>query len=178
MIEMELRAILENKLNVMKKLEKFGCKWVIEDKQVDVIYLQRDTQAIINIPVFRIRKINNNIILTLKIMDDDYDTAEELELEVSDEKTMSNMLNIIGYHPEIEVAKNRRQTQYRGYNICIDEIEHLGEFIEIECISENRDDKDKIYEEMKSVLMDLGVKENNIIKEKYFEMLLKEKKHE
>ena len=49
-----------------------------------------------------------------------------------------------------------------------------------ERISEKSNDKDRIYGEMRTVLLELGVEEEELKKEKYYEMILKnrEEKYE
>lgn len=175
MIEMELKALLKNKSQVMKKLEKCGCEWVLVGLQKDIIYERNDMQQIVHTPIFRIRKCGEKTILTLKVLEGDFDTAEELELNISDEKIMDKMLQTIGFLPKIQIVKTRKITNYKGFNICIDEVEGLGDFIEVEKVSEKRDDKNIIYEKIKKLLLELEVEEQDLRKEKYYEMLLKKK---
>ena len=180
MIEMELKALLKNKLQVKKKLEECGCEWVSVGLQVDTIYERSDAKQIVDTSIFRIRKYNDKKILTLKILMEDLDTAEELELDISDDIVMDKMLQFIGFLPKIQVVKRRQTAKYKEFNICIDEVEGLGDFIEIERISEKSNDKDRIYGEMRTVLLELGVEEEELKKEKYYEMILKnrEEKYE
>ncbi len=176
MIEMELKALLKNKSQVMKKLEKCGCEWVLVGLQEDIIYEKNDMQQIVHTPIFRIRKCGDQKILTLKVLEGDFDTAEELELNISDEKIMDKMLQIIGFLPKIQIVKRREITKYKGFNICIDEVEGLGDFIEVERVSDKRNDKNIIYEEIRKILLELEVEEQDLIKEKYYEMLLKKRR--
>lgn len=180
MIEKELKALLKNKLQVKKKLEECGCEWVSVGLQVDTIYERSDAKQIVDTSIFRIRKYNDKKILTLKILMEDLDTAEELELDISDDIVMDKMLQFIGFLPKIQVVKRRQTAKYKEFNICIDEVEGLGDFIEIERISEKSNDKDRIYGEMRTVLLELGVEEEELKKEKYYEMILKnrEEKYE
>lgn len=180
MIEMELKALLKNKLQVKKKLEECGCEWVSIGLQVDTIYERSDAKQIVDTSIFRIRKYNDKKILTLKILMEDLDTAEELELDISDDIVMDKMLQFIGFLPKIQVVKRIQTAKYKEFNICIDEVEGLGDFIEIERISEKSNDKDRIYGEMRTVLLELGVEEEELKKEKYYEMILKnrEEKYE
>lgn len=173
MIEMELKALLKNRLQVMKKIEKFGCEWVLVGMQEDIIYEKNDIQQIAHTPIFRIRKCGDKTILTLKVLEEDFDTAEELELNINDEKIMHKMLQTIGFLPKIQIVKRREMTKYKGFNICIDEVEGLGDFIEVEMISEKKNDKNIIYEEIRKILLEIGVEEQDLRKEKYYEMLLK-----
>ena len=176
MIEMELKASLKNKLHVKKIFEQYGCVWTSGGLQVDTIYEKKNIQQIIHAPIFRIRKCNDKTILTLKILEEDLDTAEELELDVSNDKVMDEMLQIIGFSPKIQDIKTRQKTKYREFVICIDEVEGLGDFIEIEMVAEKSDNKDKIYREMRKVLSKVGVMEGDIKKEKYYEMILNSRK--
>ena len=59
MMEMELKALLKNKLQVKKKLEECGCEWVSVGLQVDTIYERSDAKQIVDTPIFRIRKYND-----------------------------------------------------------------------------------------------------------------------
>ena len=97
MIEMELKALLKNKSQFKAEMEAYGCNWSPIYLQVDTIYGGNDMQEVVHVPVFRIRKCNNKNILTLKILMDDLDTAEELELDISDDTIMDSMLKIIGF---------------------------------------------------------------------------------
>ena len=172
MIEMELKALLKNKSQVMKKLEKCGCEWGLVCLQEDIIYEKNNMQEVVHAPIFRIRKCKDKTILTLKVLEEDFDTAEELELNISDEKTMDKMLQTIGFSTRIQIVKRRETTNYKGFNICIDEVEGLGDFIEVERVGEKRNDKNIIYKEIRKLLLELGVKEEDLRKEKYYEMLL------
>lgn len=173
MIEMELRALLTNKLQVKRKLEQHGCKWEAIGIQIDTIYERCDMQQIVNMPIFRIRRSDEKKLLTLKVFMEDLDTAEEFEIEISDDIIMDKMLQRIGFLPKIQVVKRRQFVEYGKFIICMDEIDELGDFIEIENISEKNDEKDKIYGEMKTILLELGVKEDEIKKEKYYEMMIR-----
>lgn len=178
MIEMELKALLRNKSAVKKKLEEYGCKWSGVCLQVDTIYEMNNVWKKVGVPIFRIRKCNNEKILTLKMLEEDMNTAKELELTISDDEMMDKMLKAIGFFPKVQVIKRREITKYRGFNICIDEVSNLGLFIEIEKLSLESEYKEKVYSDMKMILAELGVSENDIQQEKYYEMLLENVKGE
>lgn len=172
-IEMELKAVLKNKLQVREKLKKDGCKWVLVGRQEDTIYEKNDTLQVVQVPIFRIRKCDDNTNLTLKVLEEDVDTAEELELSISDGTIMDKILQIIGFSIKVKIVKRREITKYKGFNICIDEVEGLGDFIEIERMSEKSTDKNVVYQEIKKILFELGIEEQDLRKEKYYKMLLK-----
>ena len=173
MLEMELKARLNDKSKLKQKLLLEGCKWSGTIVQEDVIYVNKDMIQSINVPVFRIRKIDNKTILTLKVQAADLNTARELELEVSDEKIMHQILRTIGFEAKVEVKKQRTETKYKGFTICIDEVERLGDFIEIEKIGTEDSEKEKEYAEMMCILEGLEITSKDLVEEKYFEMIQK-----
>lgn len=173
MLEMELKARLNDKSKLRQKLILEGCQWLPAIVQEDVIYIKKDITQKINIPVFRIRKIDNKTILTLKVQEADLNTAKELELGVSDDKTMHQMLQTIGFEAKVEVKKQRTETEYKGCTICIDEVEQLGDFVEIEQLGTEEADSKKVYMEMLCILKELGITSADLVEEKYFEMIQK-----
>lgn len=171
MIEMELKAAIDDKLALERQLKAKGCNISGVSIQKDTIYEKPSLIINESNPIFRIRQCNDNVILTLKVLEKDINTAKELELLISDAEIMHNMLNVLGFKPTITVIKERQETVYKGFNICLDYVEGIGSFIEIEKLLESCVDKDQIYEEMKKILLELKVKETNFVKEKYYEML-------
>ncbi len=170
MLEMELKARLKNKENLMQNLTEKECVWKRTICQEDIIYIQQNTGKTVNTPVFRIRKIDEKTILTLKIQAADLNTAKELELEVSDKNIMHQILQTIGFDAKVELKKKRTETEYKGYTICIDEVERLGDFIEIEKLAEEAQ-IDAEYAHMWTVLEELGIQKEDLEEKKYFEMI-------
>lgn len=172
MLEMELKALLKNKNQVKNFLEEQGCQWSELHLQADTIYINEQIETTVKNPVFRIRKINDKTILTLKVQDADLNTAQELELEISDDKTMHKILQTIGFTAKVELSKKRQTTEYKGYHICLDEVDRLGDFLEIEKLAEEGADKKAVYSEMMNILEEFGIEPGDLREEKYFEMIL------
>lgn len=172
MLEMELKALLKNKNQVKTFLEEQSCQWSEPHFQADTIYINEQTETTVKNPVFRIRKTDDQTILTLKIQETDLNTAQELELEISDDKTMHQILQTIGFTAKVELGKKRQTTEYKGYHICLDEVKRLGDFMEIEKLAEEGADKEAVYSEMMNILEEFGIKKEDLREEKYFEMIL------
>lgn len=171
MLEMELKVRLTDKAEIIKQLEQKVCQWTEPSHQEDIIYIKRDIEKALGLPVFRIRKTENKTILTLKIQERDLNTAKELELEISDDRIMHQMLQELGFDAKVEVKKKRRDTVYRGYTISIDEVERLGDFLEIEKIAADDAEREKEYDKMMKILIELGLRAEDIVTEKYFQMI-------
>ncbi len=72
---------------------------------------------------------------------------------------MEDALVLLGYHKAISVYKNRTKAKYKDMEICLDEVDHLGSFIEVEKITEG--DGDAVQEELFNFLETLGVKRDD-----------------
>jgi adenylate cyclase class 2 len=84
----------------------------------------------------RIRKQNGKILLTAKQNAPDA-TREDLskiekELEVSDGLVMEEIILMAGFRKAVEIKKKRVIAKVGLYEICVDEVEGLGCFMEIE----------------------------------------------
>lgn len=171
MIEIELKARLSNKNEVEQKLVKMGCTWSAICVQNDTIYKNNDNDGVTNSLIFRIRECGIQKILTLKAFAEDTNVAEEFELYISDCEKMEQILQILGFFPKETVKKQRKITAYKGFNICIDEVDQLGSFIEIEKMAESDNDKKNVCQEIEKMLHDLNIPQKEIVKKKYYEMI-------
>jgi len=88
-------------------------------------------------------------------MVNDLDSVEH-EVEVSSRDEMEKALRLMGYKEAVRVSKVREITRYEGCEICVDEVENLGSFIEMEKLSEDGDSV-KIQEELFRFFLSLGV---------------------
>ncbi len=78
------------------------------------------------------------------------------------------MLKAMGLEKIIEVNKNRIEYKIDNLTICLDTIENLGCFVEIESQDDNDIDKDKL----KKIMDKLNIKESQIMHKGYITMLL------
>lgn len=170
MFEMEIKARIKNVEDIKGKLDELGCKWNDLGEQTDIIFIKNTKNAFLE-PIFRIRKSQDKILLTLKELKNDINTAKELEMPICDEKVMVDMLQLIGFIYYKTVKKKRLITVFEDFNICLDDVEGLGTFIEIEKLTDSDKYENVIYEKQKVILSVLGIKEENLIKAKYFQLL-------
>ena len=59
-------------------------------------------------------------------------TREEFETGVDDGAAMGNILERLGYDPVATVKKERERYEYSGYEVVLDAVDDLGEFVEVE----------------------------------------------
>lgn len=168
MREVEVKAKVENLVILIDKLKQLGCDFGKPIFQNDQIFLPKGSKLTDDLHgknVLRIRKNNDKIIFTLK-----QPIANELdciEKEVLLEKAqlMPEILELLGYYETVKVNKKRLKCKYKEYQICIDEVDDLGSFVEVEKITD--EDGLKVQDELFNFLESLGVKRENRVLQGY-----------
>jgi len=170
MKEIEIKAKLINREEVISKLTSLGCVFEKEVTQNDTVYA-RNVGSLSNFrtnDVFLRLRVKNNtkVLFTLKKrMSNDLD-ALEYEVEVSSRDEMEQALLLMGYNEAIRVNKRRVVTHYNGNEICIDEVENLGSYIEMETLAEEGN-SELIQEEMFRFFETLGIKREDRVMSGY-----------
>ncbi len=168
--EIEVKAKVSNLDTVIKKLTDLGCvfsKSVIQHDEtfVDESYGPYDEfQKGKNI--LRIRQEGERSIFTIKQPDLNEGDAIEHETEISNPKEFREALILMGYKPVVEIHKKRVKTNYDGFEICLDKVDELGSFIEIEKIVD-RGDSITIQNELIDLLDSLGVNPKDRVNHSY-----------
>lgn len=172
MREIELKFKIENIESILTFLEKQGCEISPMNYQYDTIYVKdlnhvESTEGSIWL---RVRKTNDKIELNYKKQSAKKMESEEIEFEVSSYEKANSFLKALGFQEWVQVNKKRRYIKYQDYNICIDEVERLGTFIEIELLIEEQTNED--YEEkILNVAKEMGIDILNRINSHYDTMI-------
>ncbi len=172
----------------MKELEieiKAYCKdlSVVKQKLVELkaVYLktERESDRYFNHPAkdfgetdeaLRLRKIADRIILTYKGPKISKKTKARIEKEVivQDGEATGEILRLLGFIDSGNVVKNRDYYKIGDIIICLDDVEDLGAFVELEKIGS---DLDSIEKELFNLAGELGLEKFE--RRSYLEMLLK-----
>lgn len=160
MKEIEIKAYLKDKEFVLEKLQKLGCFLSEPITQTDTVFVQKTGPLDIYLsndvfPRIRITGSGKNIFTVKKPISREILTKLEAEVEVSDSTKLSDALEMLGYNASNTVKKTRRKGNVGEFEICIDEVEGLGVFIEIERMSEG--DHVSVREEIESFMRDLRI---------------------
>ena len=178
MREIEIKALLNDKKAVMDKLTKLGCVFEPEATQLDTVYAERVgslEKYFSNKNFLRLRvKNNGKVLFTIKQPQKNWLDKIECEFEVSSKEEMEKALDLMGYQKALVINKKRTITHYNGCEICIDEVENLGSYIEMEKMVEEGD-ADKIQEELFVFFETLGISRKDRIGVGY-DILMLEKK--
>ena len=150
-----------------EKLEALNPKYLKTVRQVDT-YLRhpcrdfRETDE-----AFRIRDEDGNLYVTYKGPRLDGETKTRLEYEHPVDGDFSRMLEALGFTAAAVVKKTRRLYEHGKYSICIDDVDGLGLYMEIE--TDDLDHREEIFR----MLGQLGLGRKDSITESYLELLEK-----
>src|SRR5581483_4288171 len=145
MREIEVKVKVENLQELEEKLKSQGCVFADPVSQHDVIYekvggpnLYEDAKEG-NI-VLRIRRQPNKVEFNLKQQKSGEMDNIEYETKVDDPESLHQILLLLGWRPQVEVKKNRKKGKLDEYTICLDQVERLGTFMEIEKLTDDNAD--------------------------------------
>lgn len=173
MREIEVKARLRDEARFLALAEERGMRFGEVISQADVTFVDDDTPH--ESPkwnIFRLRRQGEKTIFTMKFHASNRSRDNhEYETEVKDGREIQKMLERIGYNKDVEIKKVRRIAHHAGLELCIDEVERLGAFVEVEKLAADNADVDKIQSELWKLLKSLGVEEKDRIHMGYDSMI-------
>jgi adenylate cyclase class 2 len=180
MREVEVKAHIRDEATLLKKLKEQGGELGEPKVQEDTVYVKEIgtmQRFLANDHFLRIRKMPEHVMFTLKYHPGRNTTNVdampiEHEVVVSSSTELESMLGLLGFVKALQINKTRRTTHALGYEICIDEVEGLGAFIEVEKLLEHDEDTEPTLQEMKLFLQTLGIATEDIGVKRYDVQLL------
>ncbi len=159
MREIEIKVRARNLSEVEKKLLRDGCILSDEISQRDVVYSKdrsvwRDSTK--GDAVVRIRRTDKGAEFNFKKQCSNESDNIEYETGISDPEEMHNILLALGWQPQVEVVKVRQKGMLDKYEICLDKVEKLGTFVELEKLTKDDDDPKEVRKELFKVLSNYG----------------------
>lgn len=140
MREIELKFKIKDKDKLLNRLDNLDCKMGELIEQKDIIYVNdlNNIESVEGSVWLRLRKEQDNIELNYKKQSSRKQESKEIEFGVDSYEKARQFLEELGYKKWVEVNKKRRYFKYLNYNLCIDEVERLGFFIEIELLVDKK----------------------------------------
>ncbi len=165
MLEVEVKAKIKNPGNFEKMLKKINAKFLKKEIQEDVYFNHPCRDFAKTDEALRIRKIGNETFLTYKGKRLDAETKTREEIEIKCGKEISEILARLGFKAVANVKKVRKEYLFENLHICVDDVEQLGNFVEIE--GKELEDKSKIFE----ILKIFEIEKSETITKSYLELL-------
>jgi predicted adenylyl cyclase CyaB len=174
MREIEIKARVADRENILSQLADLGCELSAPVSQEDIVFAQKvgSTKEFLTNSVFlRIRQTEEGVVLTLKYNPDRQGAPDampvEHEVSVDSRSELEAMLSFLDFKPMVTVKKTRRSGHYKNWEICIDEVEELGTFVEVEQMAEHDEDIEPIREAIMAFMRSLGVAEEDLLVNRY-----------
>ncbi|OGZ67867.1 MAG: hypothetical protein A3D35_00710 [Candidatus Staskawiczbacteria bacterium RIFCSPHIGHO2_02_FULL_34_9] len=167
MREIEIKLKAKNLDEIEEKLKQQGCVFSEPITQHDVVYSSvhntktYDQIGGVGYVAIRIRYQDDKTILTLKKQQSHKMDNLEYESEVKNPKDIHEMLLVLGWKPEVEVKKIRKKGKLGEYEICLDRVEELGDYIELEKLTDDNTDPEEIKKEFLQILQPFGLSEKD-----------------
>lgn len=170
MKEIEAKFKLAEDVSFDLVVEKFSGKYNFSREpriQQDSIYLfpeQIDRPIVTGSKIARVRIVTQGStkvkLLTLKVQTEKAMVSDEYEIEISNAESAQALLVGLGMEHNVSVRKKRVEFKTDEYTVCVDEVDKLGVFIELEILANARDDLDidVVQLRMKQYLNKLGLK--------------------
>lgn len=159
MREIEIKARILDVEKVKKALMNNGIIFGEEKQQHDLVFCKPGQEEYqIGSQWLRIRTENEHkVIFTLKI-----DTGRKLdsiehEMEVNDAKELETMLRLMGYELFSDISKTRQKAKKDKIEVCLDQIEGLGTYLEAEILAEDDVHAQDILDELWTFFESVGI---------------------
>jgi adenylate cyclase class 2 len=169
-MEIEIRAKVNNLETIKQKVINLGGELIKKTKQIDEYFGEMNLYEKIGYSfLMRVREENDKKYITYKGAKKREDGVwEEYEFKIDDKEKAISMFFDMGLEKVIKVMKYREEYKLNNLSICLDKIENLGNFVEIESLNDNDEGKERLNKMME----ELAIDQNQIIHKGYVTMLL------
>ena len=161
-IEIEIQVKVENSKALLDFLEK-NAKFEKESQQVDVYYSPSHRDFIAVRPVkewLRIRNSGGKCFITYKNFHYDSNQksayADEYELSVEGPEKLEKIFDALNFKEVARVDKIRKCYNYENWEIALDSVKGLGDFVEVEYKGDEPVDPKAEAQKMVKFLRDVG----------------------
>jgi len=158
MIEVEIKAKVKDFSLIKKQLEKLGAEFLNKEKQIDAIFgrkedLDNEHKIIEGHFSARVREKGDKRLVEFKEIRRGAPGMEFSSPVVSLESGI-NFLEKLGFEKAFTISKVRENYKYNDFEICLDDVDELGSFIEIEhpCKDGSKQDALKECEDLLGIL--------------------------
>jgi adenylate cyclase, class 2 len=173
-VEVKVRADHEKARSVLKQI---GSEKVGIEIQSDTYFAAPYRDFAKTDEALRIRSLDGQAVLTYKgpKLDKVSKTREEFETPV-DEAIFTKILHALDFKEAGIVRKTREVFKAGEITVCLDAVEGLGEFLEVEIIAENEKELEASRLKLFEFLKQFGFEEKDSIRVSYLEMVLEKNK--
>ena len=172
MFEIEIKARCHDKNSLIEKIVSAGAVHIETREEIDMYFNHPQRDFAKTDEALRLRRIGEKTYLTYKgpKVSVKSKTRLEEELGVENFDSIKKIFLLLGFVEKEKVVKVRSIYHYDKIEICIDEVENLGDFIELEIKSEQIKEAE---EHLFNIANSFGL--TDFIQKSYLEMILEKK---
>lgn len=180
MTEVEIKLPVPDRQKLIEDLIGLGFKTGNTILETDVYFDSSEEEIRKNGEALRIRRIQNLetgelcsvITFKGKKLDQVSMARQELEAGISDAETVLQILTAIGFSPiRPKVVKKRQQYHWNRMAACVDQVQDLGDFLELEIVIGEEERKAQALEKIEEILYKLGFQMSDTTRTSYLSML-------
>lgn len=172
MIEVEVKVRADHS-KIRSVLKEMGASKVGVEEQSDIYFAAPYRNFAKTDEALRIRSLGGQAVLTYKgpKLDKVSKTRVEIETPV-DGTSAAKIFHALGFIEAGAVSKKREIFRVGEIIVCLDAVEGLGEFLEVELDVENKKDLESSRAKLFKLLSQFGLGESDSIRTSYLEMVL------
>jgi adenylate cyclase class 2 len=115
-------------------------------------------QPKVNVPFARLRTQDGQHLFTVKKPMVNEMACLEYESAVADREQMHAALIAMGFYPTVRIVKTRRIGFLSGLSLCLDDVEQVGLFLEVEQLIARGESGDAAQQRLDAFVQSLGVR--------------------
>jgi adenylate cyclase, class 2 len=148
---------LEGLLVTLKSLGVVLSESVLQDDQAYAPDWWQFGDSKLGISFVRLRTVGNRHYFTLKQPTDNAQACLEYETQITDRDAMHGAAIRMGYQPTVRIVKTRRTATLSNCSICVDDVEGVGSFLELERLVSDDADTHAVQVELAEFVDSLGI---------------------
>ncbi len=155
-IEVEIKAKVNDFTEIKKTLDEIGANFIKSETQIDKIFgaakfLDSEHKIIEGGIVARIREVDSKKTLEFKEILREKGGIE-LSCGVPSIELAEKILKKLDFEEAFTIEKSRESYLYKDFTVCLDKVEQLGNFIEIEKLINDESKADEARKECLDLL--------------------------
>ncbi|MEU8311304.1 CYTH domain-containing protein [Micromonospora sp. NPDC049033] len=111
----------------------------------------------VGVPFARLRTQDGRHLFTVKKPIDNEMACLEHECVIFDRDAMHAALGTMGWVPTVRIVKQRRTGDWDGATVCVDVVDGLGAFVEVERVVSSQRSGEQVQHELDAMIRSLGV---------------------
>ena len=172
MIEVEVKVRAPH-TEVEGRLEELGAVRVADKTQKDTYFAAPHRDFAQTDEALRVRHEDGEAYMTYKgpKLDEETKTREEHETQVGDAEEARSIFESLGFEEFGTVKKQRTVYEFDGATVTLDDVECLGEFVEVELEAEGDAETEGARKSILKTLESLDLDPDDSVRDSYLEIL-------